>query len=555
MTSVMTPTPATGTWQMKAAAPIRVRVLLGAVIGAFAGTGAGLLAAQAAVAAEESGAAALRDAQAFYRQGQYFKAARYAFNAKQLDQGLSAEANSWITLGLMRARLYNSATYFFINTLQTGDSNAIRRVLTQTQDLIVHVGPDIVRKFLVKHTRYEDYDSPNRSAYLYALGKEALLSSAEDKAVGYVNAIPERSALWPFALQIRAAARAIQGKGELAVEDFELCARRAFDSVPEGAADELAVKQARLEAEDLQARCMAGKARTLYQMERFDEADQAYDRISKFSFVWPDILFEQAWNSFARREYNRALGKLVSYKSPALAFVFNPEVDVLRAQTFLGLCLYSEANDVINEFNGKHARVGEQVKRLLEQGEGSLENFYSIGKEALFGPLYTGNEVHKMANRFVRSPYFQGLVRAESGVESEKVAIRRFDATQAGVAHDPSRGFPGFLEQVLRWRRKSIGQLGGAFVKNSLIDYHSALIADFDKMSFIKLEMLKRAKEQLMSRKGKGSATSNDRSWGNVAPSRRHYQYYWSFNGEFWNDELGDYVFGLESECRGGEGA
>ena len=30
---------------------------------------------------------------------------------------------------------------------------------------------------------------------------------------------------------------------------------------------------------------------------------------------------------------------------------------------------------------------------------------------------------------------------------------------------------------------------------------------------------------------------------------RRDYQYFWSFNGEFWNDELGDYVFGLESEC------
>ena len=33
-------------------------------------------------------------------------------------------------------------------------------------------------------------------------------------------------------------------------------------------------------------------------------------------------------------------------------------------------------------------------------------------------------------------------------------------------------------------------------------------------------------------------------------PSRRDDQYYWSFNGEFWNDELGDYVFGLESQCK-----
>ena len=66
---------------------------------------------------------------------------------------------------------------------------------------------------------------------------------------------------------------------------------------------------------------VAGEARTLYQMDRFDEADQVYDRIPKASLVWPDILFEQAWNSFGRQEYNRSLGKLVSYKSPALNFM------------------------------------------------------------------------------------------------------------------------------------------------------------------------------------------------------------------------------------------
>ena len=82
------------------------------------------------------------------------------------------------------------------------------------------------------------------------------------------------------------------------------------------------------------------------------------------------------------------------------------------------------------------------------------------------------------------------------------------------------------------------------YVKNSLMDYHQELISNFEKMSFIKLEMLKRAKDLLVYKHPTG-----DRSWGNVIPARREYQLYWSFNGEFWNDELGDYVFGLESEC------
>jgi len=30
---------------------------------------------------------------------------------------------------------------------------------------------------------------------------------------------------------------------------------------------------------------------------------------------------------------------------------------------------------------------------------------------------------------------------------------------------------------------------------------------------------------------------------------RNDKQYFWTFNGEFWADELGDYVFALRSEC------
>jgi hypothetical protein len=306
-----------------------------------------------------------------------------------------------------------------------------------------------------------------------------------------------------------------------------------------------------MEAMDLEARCQAGEARVLYQMDRFDDADLAYDAIPKQSLVWPDILFEQAWNSFARREYNRTLGKLVSYKSPALSFVFNTEADVLRAQAYLALCLYADANDVINEFNAKYARVGEDVKRFVEANASSLGAFHEFGKAALRAPLYTSNEMYRMANRFIRGPYFQSLVSAEREVNDESRVSHQFGAMQKGTDPMPGHGFPGFIDQVLAWRLRAIRTLGGAFVKNSLLDHHATLIADFEKMSFIKLEMLKLAKESLMYKNVPRTA-DGDRARGSVEPERRDYQYYWSFNGEFWNDELGDYVFGLESQCAKG---
>ena len=64
-------------------------------------------------------------------------------------------------------------------------------------------------------------------------------------------------------------------------------------------------------------------------------------------------------------------------------------------------------------------------------------------------------------------------------------------------------------------------------------------------MAFIKLEMLRRAKDKLIGKNEVGV----ERGRGNRKPKRRDDQYFWTFNGEFWNDELGDYVFALESEC------
>jgi hypothetical protein len=494
----------------------------------------------------------LHEAESYFHNQQYFRAARYAFAANEQDSSVKPAAYAWMTLSLTHANLYNAASYFFVRTLQTGDKAAIRKVLGETPELLVRLGPDLLRTYLVRYTTYDDYDDLARSAYLFALGKDAILAGDYSRAVGYLNAIRSESRIWPFALELRGTAQALMDKNDAALADYRACQDKARDLTDGLDSSTRYYTQVESQAKDLKARCIANEARTLYQTEKFEEADRTYDSIPKSSLVWPGILFEQAWNSFAKHEYNRTLGKLVSYKSPALSFVFNTEIDVLRAQSYLALCLYDDANETINEFNTSYVKVGEDVKKFVEANQRNIPLFYELGKKALQGTLYTNQGVYRMANQFVRGPYFQNLVASERDVSLEREAIAQFALNQAGVEH---RGgdFPGFLNEVLNWRLKTIHLLGGIFVKNSFLDYHSALIADFEKMAFIKLEMLKRAKEQLINITPIASIDKKKKKYrdrGNVIPVRRDDQMYWSFNGEFWNDELGDYVFGLESACK-----
>ena len=497
-----------------------------------------------------SGSEYLREAADLYHSQSYFMAARYSFAALETDPSLKADAYAWITLGLVHAGLPHAASYFFIRTLQTEKKSAIHSVLSQTQALLMTVGADILRKYLIRYTTYDDYDLQNRSAYLYALSKDALLSGDTSRAIDYLNGIDSRNPIFPFALQLKGTALAILGRDREAIESFEECSQTAGRIVRDDQKNPIRLRHRKLEADDLTARCIAGKARTLYEKDEFFEADRTYDSIPKKSLIWTDILFEQGWNSFARQEYNRSLGKLVSYKSPALSFVFNPEIDVLRAQSFLALCLYSDANEVVNEFNSKYNSPGIEIKRFMENNRNSLPEFYELGKNVLHTSVYTRNSMYRVVNRFIRGAYFQSLVEDELEVNKERETIDRFDRDGSiGRSRNP-KGFSGFLVQVLNWRMKSIQLFGGAFVKNSLLDYHTSLIEDFEKMAFIKLEMLKRAKDVLIHKENSTRIASGDRNRGNVQPSRRDDQYQWSFNGEFWNDELGDYVFGLKSECK-----
>ncbi|MBI3534864.1 MAG: hypothetical protein HY072_05185 [Deltaproteobacteria bacterium] len=110
----------------------------------------GFLALQPNLYASSQSMQLINDAQSFFQAGHYFKAARYAFAAGEEDSQLKPISYAWITAALVRAGLYHSASYFFIRSLQTGDTAVKRKVLTYTQDLMIRVGADLFRKSLKK---------------------------------------------------------------------------------------------------------------------------------------------------------------------------------------------------------------------------------------------------------------------------------------------------------------------------------------------------------------------------------------------------------------------
>ena len=86
----------------------------------------------------------------------------------------------------------------------------------------------------------------------------------------------------------------------------------------------------------------------------------------------------------------------------------------------------------------------------------------------------------------------------------------------------------------------------GAYIRSGMVSKYSELYSAFEGMSYIKLEILALRKEKLYQT----DVTPGRKKRGDVKYIQRNdKQYFWTFNGEFWADELGDYVFALRSEC------
>jgi nitrous oxidase accessory protein NosD len=84
----------------------------------------------------------------------------------------------------------------------------------------------------------------------------------------------------------------------------------------------------------------------------------------------------------------------------------------------------------------------------------------------------------------------------------------------------------------------------GSYAQSQFQEKYNQLSTSLQDMSFIKLEVLSRKKQSLYESK------SLEGKRGDVKYiDRNEKQYFWDFDGEFWADELGDYVFALGSEC------
>lgn len=316
----------------------------------------------------------------------------------------------------------------------------------------------------------------------------------------------------------------LEGSDIKAFDEYEKCINEASDWAKRS---KNKIKRYFLVIEDT---CHINMARIAFKKQNYQKALKHYNNIHKNSFIWPYTLLEKAWVYYYLKDYNRSLGLLITYNSPLLESYFTPEAEVLKALNYFELCLYEDALDIIQRYYDVYKPRSENLKFILNSEKGDSQYFFNL--------MFTPISETEQKNKFLRNVITQVSKRVKYNLDLNSLYTLNTEIVRSSPSVDMKR-----LIQIQQDLKEQINH----YVKVSIY----RLINDIHKFSYemfnIKLEILARQRDlvyrdkKLISKRARGDLSQ---------VTRTQTEEFWTFNNAFWADELGDYSFGLASNCK-----
>ena len=364
----------------------------------------------------------------------------------------------------------------------------------------------------------------------YILAKRLFKKGKAQEALAELKSIDGDHSAYPFIANLKGTIYSSLNNQKEAETQFKDCIRASERRI-----GKVGSKTQKSQLETNRDYCVAGIARSQFAVQDYKKAELSYLDIQKESFVWPEILFEEAWTSYYGKNYNRTLGKLISYKAPVFDFVFKPEVEVLKALAYMKMCLYDDAKKTADSFYNELLNPSRDLRSFLISRGKDYRYYYNLmadyeGKKSAPLPL-----VDNILKSIRKDGAYLEMKSALTSAIAEYNVLRK----QRGSSMQAS------LVKNVRTLADEYRTTLGAYVRAGLVSKYAELYSAFQGMSYIKLEVLAQRKERLYQ-----TDEAPGKKRGDVKYIERNdKQYFWTFNGEFWADELGDYVFALRSEC------
>jgi len=292
----------------------------------------------------------------------------------------------------------------------------------------------------------------------------------------------------------------------------------------------------------MEAMATMALARIFYSTRQFDTSVKYYDMVPNDSEQWLDSLFEKSWAYYKDENYARALGNIQTVNSPYFEEEFYPEAHVLKAVIFFKNCHYDEALETIDPFYKDYYAVMKELETALEANTDPADFYQYLASISVKAGEYSVM-VKKIFNAALADKRLRRLFGFVVHIDREMAQLEELRK------HPVAKGLVNFLLPDLMAYRALTKSEAGKLARERLMRVHKELKGLLSNALRVRFETLNAQKGILGASFQSELVLAEAESLAEPELDVEHYL--WSFDGEYWKDELGSYYYPLKSLCTG----
>ena len=432
---------------------------------------------------------------------------------------------------LVRMRLLQGALLFFDEIMLEGPAHPYFEASAEWMIVIARRLPgdaEMLRRISNFADLFPDrVEEKYRDELAYYLGEHYFNIGEREQALQYLGFVTPVSDFYTQSQFLAGITHVRLGQAREAITKFEM----VMDLTRRGDS----------ESRRLNELAQLSLARTYYGAGDFARAEELYSEIPRNSEYWLDSLFESSWAFYQSEQFNRALGNLHSLNSPFFNDEYYPEAPVLQAVILFYNCRWREVAGIIEEFDFTFGPLLDQLRATMA-GLADDQAYYDFLRESA---------EQQGGRRF--DPRLQQIVGVTLDVRSIRQAVAFIDeldremgyiqGEDAGWAQSDLGQF--LYNEVLATRDFAVAE-AGALVRGRLSGILEELERHDRSMTSVEVETQLAEADQISAELR--AELFRGESLDDVSTASSEYMV-WTFDGEYWKDELGYYYYHVNSRC------
>lgn len=520
------------------------------------GSGTASASAPAAIDTSSPAYARYTEAQAKIDSGQYLEAAQILNDTISVgdDASFAMAAQLHYELGraLYEAGYYQSALNHFDVVVQQGPTT---KEFDLTLPYLVLIGRELPGEPNRYSRIYDNYLNkfPTEVADTllsevgYLLAMAAYRESKLDDVVFFSGNVSQDSPYYGKSRYLEGVTYVRQNKGQPALDSFKEVLRWIDAKAANGTLtdDEYRLRDFTLAA---LARVFYQVGSTLWKMGEREKAANSwatsikyYNAFSRNSSMWLDALFEASWAYYRVDNFGKALGLLLTLNSPFFNDKYYPEAMLLQATIYYTNCHYDRVVDILSDYKATYDPLKKQVDTLVSR---------------LFQPEEVYEFLHMVQNTDKDSydPTLQQVLEAAVQDRDLRRGLAYIDMLDDEKARIQSSHFAStslgqnMVQEIDAARMLSIVEAGKKG-KQRLERLQEELRDLSNRALDIEIETTEKyaARAELVEQ-DPNAILEFEREIDKVMSADDEHLF-WTFDGEYWKDELGYYWYHISSRC------